>query len=127
MSEQEEMQRQLDAIQSSSLSPELEQRIITFAETWARNVFHKKDVKAHLSRGKESQPQEGLYDWGDMGHLQEYEVCLDIKGFGDIRNTEVVINPSEPDGLEIDDSAGGDQGCAACQYGQLREFEPDGA
>jgi hypothetical protein len=30
---------------------------------------------------------------------------------------------SAEDGLEIDDSAGGDKGCAACQYGQIREFE----
>ena len=122
MSEQEEVQRRLNAFQSSSLSTDLEQRIIVFAETWARNVFHKKDVKAHISRDKQGQPQTNL---GNMGYLTEVEVCLDIKGFGDIRNTQVILNPSELDGLEIDDSAGSDQGCAACGYGQLREFAVD--
>jgi hypothetical protein len=107
------------------LTPELEQRITSFAETWARNVLQVREAKAHVSRDKQGQPQEGLYDWGDEGYLTEFAVCLDLPGFGDIRNTQVVIVPSAPDGLEIDDSASGDQGCASCQYGRVREFEPD--
>ena len=58
MSEQEERKPSLDAFQSSSLSPELEQRIIVFVQEWAKNVFQVKEAKAHISRDSLGQPQE---------------------------------------------------------------------
>ena len=124
MSEQEEMQRRLDAFQSSSLSPELEQRIITFVQEWAKNVFHVKEAKAHISRDSLGQPQERLEDWEEEGYLVSYEVCLDMPGVGDIHHTLVLVNPQVPDGLEINDVDGGDQGCAVCDHGHIRQYEP---
>ena len=103
-----------------TLTAELEQRIITFAEQWAiqNYMFDVSEAKAHISRNKQGKPQEEIYDWGDAD--SGYEVCLDMPGFGDIRTTIVLVNADGT--LEIDDSAGGDQGCATCDYGHIREY-----
>ena len=100
-------------------------RIIAFAEAWATHnqQFEVKEARAHLSRDEQGRPQEGGQDWEEEGYLTGYEVCLDMPTFGDIRNTVVVV--SSTGRLEIDDSAGGDQGCAVCDHGHIREYLPE--
>jgi hypothetical protein len=101
-------------IHSKALTPEIEQQIIAFVEQWAVNNprFNVKIARAHISRDNSGQPR--------AKGLGIFEVCLDMPGWENIRNTAVIMN--ESGNFAIDESHGGDYGCAICLDGKKRSF-----
>jgi len=101
-------------LHSVVLTPELEHQIIAFVEQWSVNNprFNVKIARAHISRDDNSQPKSN--------GLGIFEVCLDMPGWENIRNTSVIVN--KDGNFTIDESHSGDYGCAICLYGNKRSF-----
>jgi hypothetical protein len=92
----------------------LEQRILQFAQAYARNHWEVDACAAHISTLKDGSVEHG--DYSDDSYL----VCLDMPGVGDIQR--IVVEVNEDGSLGRDHTYTDDMGCATCQYGDMREY-----
>ncbi len=98
------------------LTGEQEQRILDYANRYARTHWEVSQVAAHISTTDEQATPEME---GGGGYL----VCLDMPGVGDIQRIIVVLYDDGT--VERDHSYTDDAGCYACQSGHVREYMPD--